>query len=79
MNFDFREKTKLEKEGSLSAKWDSVTSEVLPWGAISSRMELIFSQKNLKRKKLEGKYQIKKTLIIVIGKIRNLLLRENAK
>ena len=32
-----------------------------------------------KKKNLEGKYQIKKTLIIVIEKIRNLLLRENAK
>ena len=31
------------------------------------------------KKNLEGKYQIKKTLIIVIEKIRNLLLRENAK
>ena len=31
------------------------------------------------KKNLEGKYQIKKTLIIVIEKIRNLSLRENAK
>ena len=36
-----------EKEGPSSAKWDSLTSEVLPWRAISSQMELILSRKNL--------------------------------
>lgn len=48
---------------------------------IKENMKKIIDCDNVccQKKNLEGKYQTKKTLIIVIEKIRNLLLRENAK